>query len=409
MRYSNLAVASLIASVGAAPSQPSLETLEERMIQERSLNLNFDPFAVGVDLLAVKGIFNLGLNVAFKGYPNKQKCTLANVAVRREWGTLTVAERREYTSAVNCLAKKTAKTNPTVAPGAKNRYDDFVAAHINQTMNIHGTGNFLAWHRYFTWAYEQALRNECGYTGYQPYWNWGKYAKDPINSPIFDGTDASMGGNGEYVPHNDTCIPSPDLCQIRLPAGRGGGCVKTGPFKDWSVNLGPVVPGFPDVPLNPSPWTGLGYNPRCLRRDISVEAAKGWTKDSDTVDLIKDSKDAATFFSRLQGDFPAGYLGVHTGGHFTIGGDPGGDLFTSPGDPAFFLHHANIDRVWWIWQNLDLEKRQYAIAGTITVNNQPPSRDTSLDDIMDLGVNAGPITIRDGMHTLGGPYCYIYT
>lgn len=85
MRYSNLAVASLIASVGAAPSQPSLETLEERMIQERSLNLNFDPFAVGVDLLAVKGIFNLGLNVAFKGYPNKQKCTLANVAVRREW------------------------------------------------------------------------------------------------------------------------------------------------------------------------------------------------------------------------------------------------------------------------------------------------------------------------------------
>lgn len=29
-------------------------------------------------------------------------------------------------------------------------------------------GNFLTWHRYFTWAYENALRKECGYEGYQP-------------------------------------------------------------------------------------------------------------------------------------------------------------------------------------------------------------------------------------------------
>lgn len=35
-------------------------------------------------------------------------------------------------------------------------------------MYIHGNGLFLTWHRYFVWAYEQALRNECGYRGYQP-------------------------------------------------------------------------------------------------------------------------------------------------------------------------------------------------------------------------------------------------
>jgi len=28
--------------------------------------------------------------------------------------------------------------------------------------------NFLHWHRYFIYAYETALRNECGYKGYQP-------------------------------------------------------------------------------------------------------------------------------------------------------------------------------------------------------------------------------------------------
>lgn len=69
---------------------------------------------------------------------------------------------------MKCLQSKPAKTPASVAPGAKTRYDDFVATHINQTLTIHYTGNFLSWHRYYTWVYEEALRNECGYTGTQP-------------------------------------------------------------------------------------------------------------------------------------------------------------------------------------------------------------------------------------------------
>jgi tyrosinase len=88
-------------------------------------------------------------------------------------------------------------------------------------------GNFLTWHRYFTWAYEQALRNECGYTGYQPYWAWNKYTDYPHNSPIFDGSAYSMSGDGSFVPHNGTeAAPG-----IVLPPGNGGGCVFSGPFK----------------------------------------------------------------------------------------------------------------------------------------------------------------------------------
>lgn len=89
-------------------------------------------------------------------------------------------------------------------------------------------------------------------------------------------------------------------------------------------------------------------------------------------------------------------------------GDPGGDIFTSPGDPAFFLHHAQIDRTWWIWQNQDLKNRQNAIAGTITLNNSPPSRNGTLQDYIYLGVNAPGIQIGDAMNTLAGPFCYIY-
>jgi tyrosinase len=87
----------------------------------------------------------------------------------------------------------------------------------------------------------------------------------------------------------------------------------------------------------------------------------------------------------------------------------GGDLFASPGDPFFYLHHSSIDRLYWTWQNLDLANRQYALAGTITVNNIPPSRNAELSDLLDLGhVGVPVLTIQETSNTLGGPFCYIY-
>lgn len=48
-------------------------------------------------------------------------------------------ERKEYIRAVKCLMAAPSKADPSFAPGAKTRYDDFVAVHINQTLTIHGT------------------------------------------------------------------------------------------------------------------------------------------------------------------------------------------------------------------------------------------------------------------------------
>lgn len=173
-----------------------------------------------------------------------------------------------------------------------------------------------------------------------------------------------------------------------------------------TVNLGPVSPTLaePEVRAN----NGTVYNPRCLKRDISSWVSSQWTTDANSTSLIEQNPDIYWFQTVMQGDFATGFYGVHTGGHFTIGGDPGGDIFTSPGDPAFFLHHAQIDRTWWIWQNQDIKNRQNAISGTITLNNSPPSRNGTLDDLIDLGVNAAPVAIKDIMSTVAGPLCYIY-
>ena len=35
----------------------------------------------------------------------------------------------------------------------------------------------------------------------------------------------------------------------------------------------------------------------------------------------------------------------------------------SPGDPLFFLHHAWLDRLWWLWQSKDLPARLKEITG----------------------------------------------
>ncbi|MCJ1445378.1 MAG: hypothetical protein MMC23_005883 [Stictis urceolatum] len=349
------------------------------------------------------GIAVLSAAEYYKKNPPKT-CNLKTVAVRREWSTLSLADRKSYTDAVNCLMKKPSMYSPTAVPGARSRFDDFVATHIKQTLTIHGTANFLSWHRYFTWAYEQALRNECGYKGYQPYWNWGKSAFDPIHSPYFDGSDGSMGGNGVYEAHNAT-EGLPTLINP-IPPGVGGGCVKTGPFKNLQVNLGPVSSTLSTVPNQAG--NGLNYNPRCLKRDISPWVSSRWNKDSDSFALINNNTDIYWFQTAMQGFFNVGDYGVHTGGHFTYLGDPAGDLFTSPGDPMFYLHHGQIDRTWWIWQNLDPKRRLSAISGTITLDNMPPSRNGTLEDAIDLEVNAAQVKIGDVMSTVEGPLCYIY-
>jgi tyrosinase len=164
-----------------------------------------------------------------------------------------------------------------------------------------------------------------------------------------------------------------------------------------TVNLGPVAPTLAE-PEVIATGAGSAYNPRCLKRDVSVWVSSQWTTDQNSTDLITQNADVYTFQNTMQGNFSAGFYGVHTGGHFTIGGDP-----------AFFLHHSQIDRTWWIWQNQDLANRQNAIAGTITLNNDPPSRNGTLEDMLNLGyANTNSITIGDGMSTLAGPYCYIY-
>jgi tyrosinase len=107
----------------------------------------------------------------------------------------------------------------------------------------------------------------------------------------------------------------------------------------------------------------MADNYRCLRRDLNTAVLARYSNFYNSTTLVLNSQDVGHFQGMMQGDprLVTGELGVHGGGHFTIGGDPGSDPFISPGDPAFWLHHGQVDRLYWIWQNLDWADRQVGI------------------------------------------------
>jgi tyrosinase len=217
-----------------------------------------------------------------------------------------------------------------------------------------------------------------------------------------------MSGNGEYIPgRGPLTLALPGYPNIYLPAGTGGGCVTSGPFKDMTVNLGPV-----SLPLNGGTQltgSGLAYNPRCLQRDIGTAINQAYANCTSIINLITQNHNIWDFEMAMQGVPGSGSIGVHGGGHYTIAGNPGADVFVSPGDPAFYLHHSMIDRVWWIWQNLDLDTRTNAISGTGTFLNYPPSPNTTLDTVIDIGYAGGShVSMRELMSTTSGPFCYTY-
>ncbi|KAK8117209.1 uncharacterized protein PG998_005490 [Apiospora kogelbergensis] len=311
--------------------------------------------------------------------------------------------RKGYVQAVQCLFESESKLTQYGWP-TKSRYDDFVAVHVNLTATVHNTGNFLGWHRYFLHAYESALRTECGYTGYMPYWNWFAHRDDVTKSPVFDGSATSLGSDGEFFYHNGTLA---GVLQIPLPSGHGGGCIAQGPFAGQQVGVGPMLSVFDGFPTVKDLFVP---NPHCIRRDLnSYAATRFFSADALlNVTLGAASRSIRLFQRELQGGEYPGHLGLHAAGHFVLGGD-GTDLFSSPNDPAFFLHHAMLDRLWWIWQMLHPALAR-TIEGTVTMNNNPPSANATVRDRLDVkGLLTSEVLLQDVLDTMGGePLCYVY-
>ncbi|KDN33312.1 hypothetical protein RSAG8_13595, partial [Rhizoctonia solani AG-8 WAC10335] len=192
-----------------------------------------------------------------------------------------------------------------------------------------------------------------------PYWDWTRDSTDDkfTNSEIFD-NEKGFGGNG---------TGKTDWAD--------GSCVKEGPYAGFQVN-------FPE--------------PHCLTRHFNFtgNVVANWTKS--VVDEIMQYPDYLDFWNKTE-RLP------HDNLHRTISGDMRRQY--SPNEPLFFLHHAQIDRLWTIWQGRN-ETRLHDYAGNTV---QDGTVDTaSLDDkLFTLGY-APESDVVDYMDTLAKGLCYTY-
>ncbi|KAK8078565.1 hypothetical protein PG996_004735 [Apiospora saccharicola] len=308
--------------------------------------------------------------------------------------SLSATEKEDYINAVQCLWDRHSEQTPGFS-AAQNLYDDFVATHIQQADTIHSTGLFLTWHRLSIWTWE------CGYKGYLPYWNWYECPDDPAGSAVFDGSATSIGGDGAYFQHDGTLIAD----RFLLPSGKGGGCVESGPFANRTIHLRPLAPEMQG--LGPVMTSIRDFNPRCLRRDLSV-APQAAFNDVGLQKLMKgnDSSTVGAFQAALQHHSSMSSSGepstLHNEGHYSLGGDATCSP-SSYNDPAFYLHHAMVDRIYWVWQALHPEQA-LTVAGSAG-----PSREVVMEDLLEMGTVGASYRIKDMLDTLGGsPLCYVY-
>jgi tyrosinase len=251
--------------------------------------------------------------------------------VRRNVYELT---RREWRRFVDALVR-------AKAGGA---YDPFVVEHLLAMGFAHRSPTFGPWHRWYLRRFERMLQSfDPGVT--LPYWDWAADAllADPAAAPLW--TSQYLGGDGD--PGNGDRVPD-------------------GPFADWSSSI-PTARGSAPTVERPGIIRALGRaegKTWTLPGPADVDAAMA----SDVYDVAPyDTTSPSGFRNALEGWAPVvfgGAPGLHNQVHLWVGGDM--VAATSPNDPAFWLHHANVDRLWVRWQ------RRFPDAGYEPRSDGPP-------------------------------------
>lgn len=250
--------------------------------------------------------------------------------VRRDATAMGARDRRDFVAALKLL-----KATPSPYDADLNWYDQFVAWHDEAFADAaHGSPAFLPWHREFLSLFEAALQTVSGKPIALPYWDW----TDPRSTAAVFADDL-LGPDGDR---------SQDGAVTRGPFRRGA-------WRVWvrdPASVQPLVPEAGEVGAEPS-WIerNFGTFPGLrLPTTADVRALLG-VAVFDSEEWDEDVLGSESFRNALEGwSVLAPGMGSHNSVHVWAGGEEGTmSKTTSPNDPAFWLHHNNVDRVWEQW------------------------------------------------------------
>lgn len=259
------------------------------------------------------------------------------MGIRRSAAALSDGEIAAFLEAIMRLKAQPAAGHPDFSV-----YDQFVALHGavmgvmtptsgNQTVNFgHGNIGFLPWHRQYLLEFEALLEAEVpGVT--IPYWDWA----DDIGavSRLFTPDFLSSRRWGNPLPVTDGVLRFTVPTQER-PAWWPGG-----------------LSGFRVDQLLEE------RRGRALERgstERSWPPSRPWLQALIDVDISAPGMHAVWVFWLILEQGIRQLPETHNAGHRFIGGHMGGAF--SPNDPIFWLHHANVDRIWDAWQQSRIDR-----------------------------------------------------
>jgi tyrosinase len=285
--------------------------------------------------------------------------------VRQDVKDLTAQQKAEFVAAIRASKTTASPLNPRLS-----YYDQFVWWHReafrcsiaweqgrNWAGAAHASPTFLPWHRQYIAEFEDMLREVSRNPRLSlPYWDW----TDPESTAaVF--ADDFMGGNGD--PAQGYAVTSGPFrkgaweVRIQDPAALRAGLVK--PKRHLVRNFGAYRGGTIELPTKDEILSSLGvhgYDHRPFNAQAPLDESfrntlEGWRN------VPRFSCNRGWLAQRTNPRFASE---MHNGVHVYVGGvwSQGSrgavgtmSTVTSPNDPVFWVHHANVDRIWAAWED----------------------------------------------------------
>eukprot|EP00659_Diplonema_papillatum_P001098 gene1098-1680_t len=274
--------------------------------------------------------------------------------VRKAFSSLTCAEKEHFAAAVSALKQQRPMD-----------YERFVDTYEHTEKYSRGTSAFLSWNRWFLVQFENAVRELNGFECMTlPYWDWEKDDDSvTLSAPLRNNTFGTVGVESSEA-------------QVNLFK-----CVSSGVAKGWST----------------------GTN-TCVKRSRSSAGQYAVVGEMQLAALI-------TSFDSFKGFAPRLASGPDAGAHHVIGGHMASSR--APEDPLFWIHRANVDRIYALWQDFhgysDVKKSElgadhYQPFTAVNTASFVQVSDVDVDSAMPFSYNAlgdrlehfrAPVSIRD--------------
>src|SRR5215218_9967813 len=273
---------------------------------------------------------------------------------RKSVAVLSPQEKADFVAAVLDLKNPAAAPSRipaaaaavTAAGGTPNRYDDYVWVHNTVGTGAHRGSAFGPWHREFLRQFEFDLGQVSGDPHMAiPYWDWTVDQTPAAAGWPF--TADFLGGFGNALTGIIATGLFANPATFRINIRRQGDT-------DIALKRSRGIPAGNALPDRADVLHALGV--------AVVPAGTPWPSVYDAVPFNGNPPGTVAERTAQANAAFRKYLEwvLHDGIHVWIGGinaaqtDGGHMTFPSVAvnDPIFFLHHANVDRLWTIWQQL---------------------------------------------------------